>query len=216
MRLARLVETLPAINWLQTVGSLERQHPPWILRGKSADLIQLPELVLGECEFDRREIVLKLVEAFRANDDRGYHRLYQEPCERETCRTTSMCFRHRSHHVEDLPGPLFVHDGKVEVSAARIRGLLVRPAELAGKQATGKRTPHEQADLFGFQHGNDFPFEIAAGDRVISLKRVESGQVPKLGDAEGFGDLPCLPVGAADVSNLSLLLQGVASATRPF
>src|SRR5882724_5081810 len=26
------------------------------------------------------------------------------------------------------------------------------------------------------------------GDRVISLKRVESGQVPELGDAEGFGD----------------------------
>jgi len=60
---------------IQTVGSLERQHPPWILRVKSADLIQLPELVLGECEFDRREIVLKLVEAFRANDDRGYRSL---------------------------------------------------------------------------------------------------------------------------------------------
>ena len=142
---------------IQPIGALKRKHPPWILRGKSADLIQLPKLVLGECEFDRREIVLKLVEAFRANDDRGYHRLCQEPCERETCRTTSMCFRDRSHHVEDLPGPLFVHDGKVEVSAARIRGLLVRPAELAGKQAAGKRTPHEQADLFGFQQWERFP-----------------------------------------------------------
>jgi len=127
-----------------------------------------------------------------------------------------MCFRHRSHHVEDLPGPLFVHDGKVEVSAARIRGLLVRPAELAGKQATGKRTPHEQADLFGFQHGNDFPFEIAAGDRVISLKRVESGQVPELGDAEGFGDLPCLPVGAADVSDLTLSDESIERAQSLF
>ena len=35
---------------------------------------------MGECEFDRCEIVLKLVEAFRANDDRGYHRL----CSRRT------------------------------------------------------------------------------------------------------------------------------------
>src|SRR5882672_6460445 len=60
MRPARLAETFPAINWFQTVGSLERQHPPWILRRKSANLIQLPKLVLGECEFDRREIVLKL------------------------------------------------------------------------------------------------------------------------------------------------------------
>jgi hypothetical protein len=48
----------------------------------------------------------------------------------------------RRHHVEDLPGPLFVHDRKVEVSAARIRGLLVRPAELARKQppASGLHT----------------------------------------------------------------------------
>src|SRR6266403_5706291 len=184
MRLFRLAETLPAINWLQAVGSLEWQHPPWIFRGKHADLIQLPKLVLGESEFSRREIILKLVEVFRANDDRGYYRLCQEPCNRETCRTTAMCFRDRSHHFEDLPGPLFVHDRKVVFSAARICGLLVRPAELAGKQATGKRTPHEQPDLFGFQQWNDFPFEIAAGDRVISLKRVESGQVPELGNAE--------------------------------
>src|SRR4030081_972753 len=99
MRPARLAETLAAINWLQTVGSLERQRPPWILGGKSADLVQLPKLVLGECEFGRREVILKLVEAFRANDDRGYYRFCQEPCNRETCRTTAMCFRNRRHHV---------------------------------------------------------------------------------------------------------------------
>ncbi len=77
MRHSRLAETLPAINYSKTVGSLERQHPPWILGGKCTDLIQLTELVLGECEFDRREIVVKLVEAFRANNDRGYCRLCQ-------------------------------------------------------------------------------------------------------------------------------------------
>jgi hypothetical protein len=44
------------INWLQTVGCLE-------LIGKSADLIQHLKLVLSECEFNRREIVLELVEA---------------------------------------------------------------------------------------------------------------------------------------------------------
>src|SRR6266850_5547363 len=109
---------LIAITWPQTVGSLERQHPPWILSDKSADLIQLPKLILGEFEFDRFEIVLKLVEALRANDDRGYDMLCQEPCERETRRTTSVCFRDRSHYVEYLPGPLFVHEGKLVVGAA--------------------------------------------------------------------------------------------------
>src|SRR6267154_5005826 len=125
MQLFRLAETFPAINWLQAVGALKRQHPPWILGGKRADLIHLPKLVLGECEFSRREIVLKLVEAFRANDDRAYYRLCQEPRERDTRRTTPVCFRDRRHHVEDIPGPIFVHDGKVVFSAARIRDLLV-------------------------------------------------------------------------------------------
>src|ERR1700720_3288335 len=207
---------LRAIDWPQAVGSLVRQHPPRVLGGKSADLIQLPQLVLRECELDCREIVLKLVEAFRADDDRSDYRLCQEPCQRDACRTTAMCFRDRSHHVEDLPGPLFVHDRKVVVGAARIYGLLVHPAVLAGQQATGKRTPYEQADLFRLQQRNDFPFESAAGDRVISLKRVESGQVPELANAEGFGELPCLPVGAADVADLSLLHQGVESANRLF
>src|SRR5260370_33171778 len=70
--------------------------------------------------------------------------------------------------------------------------------------------------MLGSQHWHDFPLEVGAGDRVISLKRRESGQVLELGDAEGFGDLPCLPVGAAHVSDLSLLHQGVESANRLF
>src|SRR5258708_12592493 len=110
MRLFGLAETLPAINWLQTVGCLEWQHPPWIFRGKHADLIQLPKLVLGEYEFSRREIILKLVEAFRANDDRGYYRLGQEPCDRDTSGATAICFRIRIHHFYTLPSPPFPHD----------------------------------------------------------------------------------------------------------
>src|ERR1700722_2082913 len=132
MRVAHLTQSLPAISWSQAVGSLERQHPPWILKGKSADLIQLTKFVRCECEFNRRDIVLKLLKTFRTNDDRGYYWLCQEPREREPGRTTSMCFRDRSHDVEDLPGPLFVHQGKIVFGAARTHGLLVRPAELAG------------------------------------------------------------------------------------
>jgi hypothetical protein len=132
MRCACLAQLLPTISGSHAIGTLERQHPPWIFRGKSADLTQLPELVLCECEFDRREIVLKLLETFRTNDDRGYHRLCQEPRERETRRTASVCFRDRSHDVEDFLGPLFIHERKVVFGATRICRLLIRPAELAG------------------------------------------------------------------------------------
>src|SRR5580700_6795963 len=34
-----------AISWPKPVSALERQHPPGILRGKSADLIQLPKFI---------------------------------------------------------------------------------------------------------------------------------------------------------------------------
>ena len=54
-----------------------------------------------------------------------------------------MCFRDRSHHVKDIPGPFFVHEGKVVFSPTRTRGFLVRPAELARKQSADKGTPHE-------------------------------------------------------------------------
>src|SRR2546421_11523107 len=38
--------------WPQTVGSLERHHPPWILRGKSADASER-RTGLHPCAFDR-------------------------------------------------------------------------------------------------------------------------------------------------------------------
>ena len=82
-----------------------------------------------------------------------------QPCARAIGANTSRIFQ----------GPLFVHDRKVVVDALRIRGRLVPPAVLAGQQAAGNRTPYEQADPFRFQQRKDFPFEIAAGDRVIGL-----------------------------------------------
>ena len=48
------------------------------------------------------------------------------------------------------------------------------------------------------------------------MQRVESGQALKLGNIQGFGDLSCLPVRAADVADLSLLHQRVESAQSLF
>jgi hypothetical protein len=121
------------------------------------------------------------------------------------CRTTQLCLGDRSHHVEDIPGSLFVDDGKIVCSAALIRGLLLRPDELAGKQAAGEQTPHEQAGLFRIAtncNREAIPVRDRGRRSRNKLAGLESGQVPELGDAEGFGDLPCLPVGAAKTADL--------------
>ena len=53
------------------------------------------------------------------------------------------------------------------------------------------------------RRGDDFALEVAADDGVVGLEGVEAGEVFELGDAEGFGDLPGVPVGDADVADFS-------------
>src|SRR6266550_2158177 len=127
-----------------------------------------------------------------------------------------MSFRDWNHRLEDLPGALFVHDGKVELGAARAFRLLILPAELTGEQATGERAPNEEADLFGFEKRNEFALEVATGDGVVGLERIEAGEILALGDAQGLGDLPGLPVRDADVADLALGDESVESAKSLF
>ena len=86
------------------------------------------------------------------------------------------------HYAEDLPGTFLVHNGEIKFAAPRVGRLLVGPAEFARKQPARQRTPNEQANLLGFQKGNDLPFEFAAGDRVIGLEGVETGKVLEFGN----------------------------------
>ena len=83
--------------------------------------------------------------------------------------------------VDDLPCAIFVDDGEVEGGAARVPGLLILAGEFTGKQAAGERAPDQQAGLFGFEQGNDFALEIAAGDGVVGLQGVEAGERAKVG-----------------------------------
>src|SRR5258705_12954751 len=127
-----------------------------------------------------------------------------------------MSFRDWSHRLEDLPGALFVHDGKVELGAAGAFPLLIPATKPTGEQATGERAPNEEADLFGFQKRNEFALEVATGDGVVGLERIEAGEILELGDAQGLGDLPGLPVRDADVADLALGDEGVKSAKSLF
>ena len=97
-------------------------------------------------------------------------------------------------------------------SAARVFRLRICSAELTGKQTTGKRTPDQEPHLFGFQERNEFTFEVATGNGVVGLERVEARQILELGNPERPGDLPRLPVGDADIADLALNDQRVEGA----
>src|SRR4051795_8553795 len=100
-----------------------------------------------------------------------------------------MRLRDRSHCVENFPGAFFGHDRKVELGAARSFRLLILAAEFTGEQTTGEWTPDQKTHLFSFQERNKFAFEVATGDGVVGLQRIEARKVLELRDAQRPGDL---------------------------
>jgi hypothetical protein len=114
--------------------------------------------------------------------------------------------------VEDVPGALFVDEGEVEVGAAGVGGLLIVAGEFAGEETAGQRAPDEEAGLFSFENGDEFALEVAAGDGVVSLQSVEAGERAEVGEGEGLGDLPGLPVGDTDVADLAGFDEVIESA----
>src|SRR6185369_11128928 len=75
-------------------------------------------------------------------------------------------------------------------------------------------TPNQQCGSFRFEQGNDVAFQIASGDRVISLQRVEPSEVFEFRDAERLRDLPGVPVRTTDVTNLALAHENVERVQR--
>src|SRR5580704_14394238 len=201
-----------ACYWFDTVGALEWKHPAWVFGREGADFVELLELVFGELEFDGGDVVLELVDAFGSDDDGGDDRLGEQPGEGDACGAAVVCLRDGGDDVEDAPGALLVDDGEVEVGAAGVGGFLVFAGELAGEETAGEWAPDEEAGFFGFEERNEVALEVAAGDGVVGLEGVEAGEVFELGDAEGLGDLPRLPVGDADVADFTLLDEGVEGA----
>ena len=146
---------------IQPVGALGRQHPTWVLGRKRTNFVELFDFFLTQFEVDRREIVLKLIEALRSQDDGGHHWLGQQPRKGDSGRAAAMGLRDRSHDVENFPSAFLVYDRKIEIGSTRAFRFLVLPAKLAGEQAAGERTPNEQSNFFSFKERPKFAFEIA-------------------------------------------------------
>ncbi len=97
-----------------------------------------------------------------------------------------------------------------ERSAAAAFFLAAFARELARQQAARERAPDHQADVFALEQRHEFAFQIAPGDRVIHLQRLETREAEPLRNAERLHDLPGGPVRHADIANVA----GAARAYR--
>ena len=72
----------------------------------------------------------------------------------------------------------------------------------------GRRSP------VGFCHWIDLPLEVASGDRIIGLHRIEFRPAEMRGNSQRLGDPPGRPIGAADIANQALRHEIVERAER--
>jgi len=121
-----------------------------------------------------------------------------------------MGLRDGAKDVEDTPGTSLSTSGKSKASGASPRAFDFRGSIcLKGVRGRGLQT---RSPCAGPAAEAQSPFEITACYGVIGLERIELRKILCFGDANGFHDLPGIPVGAADVANLSLGDKGIESA----
>jgi hypothetical protein len=102
----------------ETICILKRYHPTGVFRRESADLIQLLHFFIRKLNVDCGQILLELLRTLGANDDGGYERLCQDPRQGYGGHAGVVRLGNGAQHIQNAPGALFVHDGKVEGGAA--------------------------------------------------------------------------------------------------
>ena len=87
-------------------------------------------------------------------------------------------------------------------------------ADLAGQPAPAERAPDHGADLLVERQRHQFPFVIAAHQRVIGLMGDVAGQPVFFGDGQRLHQVPAGEIRAADVADLAGAHQVVERAQR--
>ena len=100
----------------------------------------------------------------------------RQPGERDARDRRAVRLGDRRHRVDDVEGALLVDRREVERGAARVvAGPLPSRANLPRQEAAGERAPHHDAEPLVLDQRHDLALEVAAGDRVVGLHRLEAG-----------------------------------------
>src|SRR5208337_2318594 len=177
---------------------LARQHPAGVLGPQRADRIERRDLLGRERQLGGGEIVVELLDGLRPDDDAHDPLALQQPGERNPGDGRVVRPGDRRHRVDDVVGALLVDRREVERRPARVVVAFLVAGELARQEAAGERAPYHHAEALILDERDDLALELAAGDRVISLHRLEARPPPPLGDPQRPHDLPSGEIGAAD------------------
>ena len=184
-------------------SSPKRQHPGGVRRRRCAHLVEPFDLVVGEGQLRRAQIVHELVHPLGADDDAGDGLLRQQPGQRHLRHRRAVGLGNRPRDVEDVEGLFLVERREVERHPPSVGVAGALAGELTGEKAAGQRAPHQQAEALVADQRNRVALDVAAGQRVVGLRALEPLETAPLRHAERLHQLPRFEVRAADVAHLA-------------
>ena len=141
---------------------MKRDHPPGVLGREPANCIQLADLIRAKPEFDGCQILLELIETSAPMMTDVTNGLARTQASGHRGDAGIVDAGYGTKHIEDTPGALLIHHGKVERCAPRVLGLLTLGGVFAGQKAAGERTPDQKVGALVIEERNDLAFEVAA------------------------------------------------------
>src|SRR4051812_1862472 len=85
-----------------------RIHPSGILRREAAHLVERLEILRGQFDVTRFEIVLELFHVARAEDHARHGVLREDPRKRDLRHTRGLTLRDAGKHIQDVECPILV------------------------------------------------------------------------------------------------------------
>ncbi|MCY1508738.1 hypothetical protein D9M68_430580 [compost metagenome] len=171
-------------------------------RRRLARFIEPGDLFRRQRPADGTKVLAELLLVAGADDDARNGRAPQEPVDGDLRNRLAGLLGQLAEHVDDIV-ELAVVDGRA-VSGRIVQAASFRPglaaADLAGEAAPAERAPDQRADALVGAERHQFPFVVAADERIVDLVGDMAHEAVLLRDGQRFHQLPAGEVGGADVA----------------
>src|SRR4051794_17898198 len=168
-------------------------------RADRRDLVEARQVVVGQLDVERRDVLLEVVDVLRAGDRHDVIAAAQHPRERELARRGVLLGRDLADALDELQVALEVLALEARVVAAEV--VLVEVlglGEAAGQEAAAERAIGDEADPELADGREDLVLGVARPQRVLGLQRGDRVHGVRAADRLRRG------LGQAEVAHLAL------------
>src|SRR4051794_8269214 len=165
----------PATARSDAGSAVDRRHVRVAVAGRrpdGRDLLEPGEVVVGQLDVGRRDVLLEISHLLRARDRDDVVAAAQHPCERELAGRAPLLLGDAPHALDEVEVALEVLALEARVVAAEVVLVEVgRAREAAGEEAAPERAVGDEADAELADRRQDLVLGVARPQRVLALQR---------------------------------------------